>query len=231
MFFSGCAVWGHRGWPTRFPDNTEAGIRTAATVAAGVEVDVRRSVDGQLVLSHDPLLGGFQVADTRWDWLCEVDLGGHRPALLDQILDLAVPLDLEVKNDPEEPGFDAAHRIGREVADRARPGDLVTSFWWPTMDAVRRSHPDVSTALLLWGPVDPIDAVRHAVDHGHGAVVPEHTQVTAEVVDFVRSEGLGLITWTVNDSVEATRLAELGVDAIITDRPGEMIAALTEDRS
>lgn len=224
MFFSESAVWGHRGWPSRYPDNTEVGIRAAASVAAGVEIDIRLSEDDRLVLSHNPDLGGAVVSTTPWSELASIDLDGHPPCLLDDVLDLAVLLDLEVKNHPGEPGFDPTHRIGRMVADRARPQDVVSSFWWPTMDAVRATHPEVSTSLLTWGLLDPFEAVRHAVDLGHSSIVPEHHQVTAELVEAARSEGLGIVTWTVNDPVEAARLAELGVDAIITDRPGELIA-------
>lgn len=229
MFFSESAVWGHRGWPSRFPDNTEAGIRAAAAVAAGVEVDVRATADGRLMLSHDPVMEGRFVCRARWDELRRLDFDGYHPALLEDILDVAVPLDLEVKNDPEEPDFDPAHRVGREVADHARAGDIVTSFWWPTVDAIRSSHPDIATGLLLWGPVDPTSAIRHAVDGGHGTIVPEHDQVDAELMESARHEGLRVFTWTVDDVDEAIRLAALGVDAIITNRPGELIADQPEE--
>ena len=231
MFFSESAVWGHRGWPSLYPDNTEAGIRAAATVAAGVEIDVRATADGRLMLSHDPAIEGRIVCRTRWDEMRRLDLGGYHPALLEDILDVAVPLDLEIKNDPDDPDFDAGHRVGRAVADRARAGDLVTSFWWPTVDVVRSTHPDVSTGLLLWGPVDPISAIHHAVDHGHGTIVPAHDQVDAELMESARHEGLRVFTWTVDDVAEAIRLAALGVDAIITNRPGELIADLSEETS
>ena len=57
-------VIGHRGWPTRYPDNVLEGIAAALEVADMVEVDVRVSGDGHLVLSHDPVLGGLPVAET-----------------------------------------------------------------------------------------------------------------------------------------------------------------------
>lgn len=231
MFFSESAVWGHRGWPSKFPDNTEAGIRAAATVAAGVEIDIRSSADDRLVLSHDPRLGGLVVGETPWHRLAVVDLDGYTPALLDDVADLTVTLNFEVKNDPREPGFDPSHRIARLVADRMRPGDVVSSFWWPSIDAVRLSHPDVATGLLLWGPVDPLSAIHHAVDRGHGAIVPAHDQVDAGLMERARREGLRVVTWTVNEPAEATRLAALGVDAIITDRPGELIAEQPEGTS
>ena len=95
------AVVGHRGWPTRFPDNTLSGLLAAADVVDAVEIDVRRSADGKLVLAHDPLLGGLVVSDTPWSTLMELDLGdGHHPILLDEALAAlpGTPVQLEVKN-------------------------------------------------------------------------------------------------------------------------------------
>lgn len=224
MIFSQSEVWGHRGWPSRFPDNTEAGIRAAATVAGGVEIDVRRSVDGRLVLSHDPELAGRAVAATPWSVLASTSLSGYPPAVLEDVLDVGVRLDIEVKNDPSEPGFDATHALAMEAAALARPGDVVTSFWWPSMDAVRAAMGDVATGLLLDAPLDPIEAVRHAVDHGHGAIAPHHLLIDGSVAEFARVEGIEIVAWTVDDASEAMRLAELGVAAIITNRPGELIA-------
>jgi glycerophosphoryl diester phosphodiesterase len=224
MFFSDSAVWGHRGWPSRYPDNVEAGIRAAAEVAAGVEIDIRRSADGRLVLSHDPDIGGAVVTENPWSVLSDIDLSGHHPAVLESVLDLGVPLDLEVKNDPSEPGFEADHRLARDVADRARPADVVTSFWWPSMDAVRSSHPHVSTGLLFAAPVDGLVAVRHAVDGGHPYVAAAHALVDEPLLAAAGREGIGVVAWTVDDPAEAARLAGLGVDAIITNRPGELIA-------
>lgn len=224
MFFSGSEVWGHRGWPSRYPDNTLAGIAAAGTVAAGVEIDIRRSADGRLVLSHDPDLAGLVVAESDWDDLRTLDVGGHSPALLDDVLDLDTPLDLEVKNHPQQPGFDTDHRLALEVGERARRGDIVTSFWWPSMDALRANHPGVSTGLLVAGPISPLEAIRHAVDRGHRSVAPEHRLIDEALVDLARSEGIEVVAWTVDDATEALRLAGLGVAAIITNRPGELIA-------
>lgn len=224
MFFSGSEVWGHRGWPSRYPDNTVAGIAAAAAVAAGIEIDIRYSADARLVLSHGPDLAGRIVANSRWDDLRTLDLAGHSPALLDDVLDLDVPFDLEVKNDPREPGFDATHQLALEVGERARSRDIVTSFWWPSMDALRAANPGVLTGLLVTDPISPIEAVRHAVDRGHRSVAPEHFLIDEALVDLARSEGIDVVAWTVDDPTEAMRLADLGVAAIISNRPGELIA-------
>ena len=80
-------VIGHRGWPTRYPDNVIEGIAAAFEVADMVEVDIRMSGDGHLVLSHDPVLGGLRVAESSWQALAEVELaGGFHPVRLEDLL-------------------------------------------------------------------------------------------------------------------------------------------------
>src|SRR5688572_33502616 len=117
-------IIGHRGWPTKYPDNVLEGIAAALEVADMVEVDVRRSGDGCLILSHDPVLGGMVVSEAPWADLGRVDLGrGFHPASLAQILEgfPASRFNFEVKNTPAEPGFDPYHGGALETAAVARP--------------------------------------------------------------------------------------------------------------
>jgi len=220
----GFAVVGHRGWPTRFPDNTLGGFLAAAAVADAVELDVRRSADGKLVLSHDPALGGLVVAETPWSRLCELDLGdGHHPALLDEALAALVgtPAQLEVKNSPAEPGYEPDHRLAMETAERARPGDIVTGFNPASLAAVRRVFPDAATGLCVTAAVAFDEAVELCLDAGHHAVVPDQSLVPERL--HVEVE---VYPWTVNDPVRAHELVERGVTGIITDDPGLMADTL-----
>jgi glycerophosphoryl diester phosphodiesterase len=218
------SVIGHRGWPTRFPDNTLSGLLAAATVADAIEVDVRRCADGKLVLSHDPDLAGFPVSAHDWAFLGEVDLGGgHHPALLDEALGAVpdTPLMLEVKNLPHQPGYEPDHRIGHETASRARRGDFVTSFHWPTVDSIRRQFPDVATGLIVGELADLAQSVEHCLDVGHSALVPDFRLLLTEEGRRLAGEiGLDIYVWTVNDPADAAELAALGVSGIITDDPG-----------
>jgi glycerophosphoryl diester phosphodiesterase len=224
-------IIGHRGWPSRFPDNTLSGALAAAFVADAIEVDVRRCADGKLVLSHDPDQQGLQVSTHAWSVLCELDLGGgHHPALLDEILASLpqTPLMLEVKNLPHQPGYEPDHRVGLETASRARANDWVTSFNWPTVDAVRREFPDVATGLIIDESGDLGEAVEHCLDVGHSAVVPSWKLMTTDVGrQSVAESGLEVHVWTVNDLAVAAELAGSGVTGIITDDPG-LIASMRD---
>lgn len=230
----GPRVIGHRGWPARHPDNSLAGIGEALAAVGMAEVDVRRSADGELLLSHDPVLAGLVVADTPWAVLAEVDLGdGSGPVLLDRLLAAFPdsPLNLEVKNDPTEPGHEPDHRIALDTAGRARAGDLLSSFWWPSIDAVREAFPAVATGLLLEEGIEMSAAVEHALARGHRAVIPRFTLLLAlpGSISLARAAGLEVVTWTVDDPAIARYLAAAGVSAIITNDPGAIAAAVATE--
>lgn len=224
-------VIGHRGWPTRYPDNVLEGIAAALEVADMVEVDVRVSGDQHLVLSHDPALGGLSVTETAWAALAEVDLGGgFHPASLEQLLERfpASRFNLEVKNSPGEPGFDAEHGGALRTAALARPGDLLSCFFWPTMDAIRLDFPNVATGLLVDSNGDVAGAVDHALAKGHVAIVPnwELALRSGPACQIAAEAGLTVAVWTLNDPSRVGELESIGVTAIITDDPGELRRAV-----
>jgi glycerophosphoryl diester phosphodiesterase len=221
-------VVGHRGCPSQFPDNTLAGFLAASAVAGSVETDVRRCADGKLVLSHDPELAGLGVAAHPWSVLSELDVGdGHRPALLDEAI-AAIPetsFQFEIKNMPHEPGFEPDHRLALEAAERARPEDIVTSFNWQTLAAVREAFPDVATGVL----VDRHGEIGLAIDEclgvGHPALVPSVFLPTLGLIRALEA-GLAVYPWVVDDPERVIELAGLGVSGIITDDPAGVAAAL-----
>jgi glycerophosphoryl diester phosphodiesterase len=225
-------VVGHRGWPSRFPDNSLAGFLAAATVADTVETDIRRSADGKLVLSHDPVVDGLVVADTAWSVLAEIDLGdGHRPALLDEAV-AAIPgtrFQFEIKNLPHEPGFEPDHRIALDTAERSRPGDMVTSFNWVTLAAVHRAFPEVATGVLVGGSGDIDDAIRECTENDHIAVLPS-TQLPTLGLGRALDAGLEVYPWLVDDLGLLDELADLGVSGIISDDPAAARSALERHR-
>jgi glycerophosphoryl diester phosphodiesterase len=221
------AIVGHRGNPDRYPDNTLAGIMSGLAVTGAVEIDIRLSGDGRLGLSHDPFVGGMQIGETRWRDLADIDVGsGHRPCQLEDVLALEGCLDLEVKNSPFEEGFDPGGRLALLVASRARADDIVTGFYWPDMDLVRMRAPDVTTGLLVDRDGSALDALGHATERGHRAIVPHHTLIDRDLSSAAREEDVALVAWTVNEIDRALELSLIGVAAIISDHPALIKRAL-----
>jgi glycerophosphoryl diester phosphodiesterase len=104
---------------------------------------------------------------------------------------------------------------------------IVSSFDPLALEAFRHELPAVPLGFLH-SPTEPwntpalMDGVPHEAWH------PHHTQVTAEAVKAQHALGRKVHTWTVNDAEHALRLTAAGVDALITNRPGEIRAALTK---
>ena len=201
-----------------------AGLEAAATVVSAVEIDVRASADGELVMSHDPELGGLVIAESSWAQLAQVDLGGgHHPILLGDAL-AAFPemtFDIEVKNWPGDPGFEPDSVTALRSAELARPIDYLTCFYWPTVDAVKVAFPELRTGLLLDKGGSLSDTIDHARRQGHEIIAPHWSLIHEPLPD-----DLVAASWTVNDPEMARTLAGFGVSTVITDDPGMMVQAL-----
>jgi glycerophosphoryl diester phosphodiesterase len=222
-------VLGHRGASRDAVENTlDAFAEARSQGADGVELDVHRTLDGELVVHHDAAVDGFGV-------LAEHDLAAIRAALpsiptLAEVLDACAGLlvNVEIKNSPTDADFDPDERGAAAVVELLRARDrrddvLVSSFHLPTIDSVHALDPEVPTGYLVVVDPLPVPALEVAHEHGHRAVHPHYAAMgeahAAEAVDRAAALGLGLNVWTVNDPPEIVRLAELGVDSIITDTP------------
>ena len=222
-------VFAHRGASADAPENTLAAFALArAQGADGVELDVRRSADGDLVIHHDAALrDGRVVAAT-----ATAELPTSVPSLaaaLDECEGMVV--NVEIKNSPFDPDHDAERRIADEVVallhDRAgRDQVLVSSFDLATVDRVRAIDAAIPTAFLTF--VDPVgaDAVVLAAERGHVAIHPHEGTVDAGFVALAHGAGLAVNVWTVDDPDRIRALAAAGVDGIVTNVPARAREAL-----
>jgi len=214
------AVIAHRGASAAERENTLAAFRTAIDFGAdAIELDVRRSADGALVVHHDPTLAdGRAIVALRAD-----ELPAHVPSLADALLacgDLRV--NVEIKNLPHEPDFDPGETVADAVVALVRdlgvgPRILVSSFHLPTIDRVLSVDATLATAYLT--PTATTADIDRAVRHGHGSFHPWHHALTAPIVEAAHRAGLELNTWTVDDPARMTQLISWGVDGLVTNVP------------
>ena len=202
--------------------------------ADAVELDVRRSGDGHLVVHHDPALsdGRAIVAVPR------VELPGHIPDLTDALDDCgSMWVNVEIKNDPTEPDFDPTDDFAEEVARaltlRSTPGRfLVSSFRRETIDRFRSVAPDIATAFLTADPhlVDGA-TVRDAlldslVAAGHAAIHPWFGFATPQFVAAAHQRGIAVNVWTCDSPDDMRALIAAGVDGICTNVPDVALAVV-----
>jgi glycerophosphoryl diester phosphodiesterase len=119
-----------------------------------------------------------------------------------------------------------AAAVARLLAQAAPSRFVVSSFDPLALEAVGPLLPLVPLGFLH-SPTVPWDTPKlmQAVDHQ--AWHPHHSQVTAQGLAREKAAGRRTNVWTVNEPAVALKLAALGVDAVITNRPGEIRAALT----
>ncbi len=219
-------IYAHRGASVDHPENTLVAFREAVAQGAdAVELDVRVTREGELVVLHDP-----RYPDGRLVWDTPAD---ERPAgvpLLDEALDACASLlvNVEIKNIPGDLGEGVPHDpaaadpvidlLVARAATRPQERILISSFDPATLGRVReRSH--LATGLLVFDlSADPM-VVERAVDEGHVALNPWDPFVDAALVERCMGAGLELNTWTVDDPARHVELAALGVDGIITNVP------------
>jgi glycerophosphoryl diester phosphodiesterase len=218
----------HRGDWSAAPENTVAAFRAAERAGADmVELDVRRTVDGAVVVVHDPTLhrvwgSPLDVARATLDELLAVRVGDHGIATFDEALrcvSLPVMVDYEVAEvvEPALEAIEAAgalHRVlfsGGNVAGHHR---------------IRELAPEARIALTWTRREAPSDELLDGLDPEY--LNPPWELVDARVVEAMHARGRKLSTWTVDDPEEMRRLIELGVDAIVTNRIEELVSLLAE---
>lgn len=228
----------HRGASADHPENTaEAFVGAGEQGADWVELDVRCSGDGGLIVHHD---AWYLDQRTVWDTPSQ-----DRP---EGVLELSTALDLclasarsmgvniEIKNSPSDLGGDhvphtteIADRVVGMLAERAAEGlgdlVLVSSFDPPTIDRVRQLD-GPPTAQLVFDLAGWPEAPESTAGRGHAALHPWDPFVDSELVERAHGLGLRLNTWTVDAPHRIRELAQLGVDGIVTNTPAAARLAL-----
>jgi glycerophosphoryl diester phosphodiesterase len=236
----------HRGGGVLAAANSLAGIE--ASLGHGIEmieVDVRRTLDGQLVLSHDPSLDESD-APIRAATLAELRASHPDVATLPEALDVArgrARLNLDLK---EEDTLDLV--LAEVRAARSLDGCIVSCLHTSCLARLAEAEPAVPRFLSY--PPDYGNASRKAwLTPAVNAVVAMmrlsmafrmrrmlrplpgtgitlySPLITKRTVDLAHRLGIDIYTWTVDDLDAMRRLIALGVDGITSNRP-DLLAAL-----
>ena len=147
----------HRGAWGQAPQNSIQAFEDAVSLGCdAVELDLRRTSDGRLVVVHDARIGGRLVAASEHGEL-RTRMGQERPPALEEVLErLAgrIAVDIELKED----GY--VELAMAMIAGRLAPDQyVVTSFIDGVLDAARRAVPEITSGLLLH-PGETIEVVR-----------------------------------------------------------------------
>jgi glycerophosphoryl diester phosphodiesterase len=215
-------IFAHRGLHTVERENTVAAFLEAKAAGVhGVELDVRRTKDGALVVHHDAgIAGSGNICD-----LTVGELPHHVPTLADAMnACTGITVNVEIKNWFEDPGYDPSGAMATQVMDllsemKWLDDTIVSSFDLDTCLAVKKIHPAIPVGWLLNWTESTVDCSRRAADAGLDAVHPHYKTLNEGDVALIQGWGLDVNVWTVNSASSLQRMYDWGVDTIITDDP------------
>jgi glycerophosphoryl diester phosphodiesterase len=236
------AIYAHRLGRAYGPDSSRAALRRSLEQHVdGLETDCCLTADGELVLLHDPLL---ELGTTLSGWAhqrtaAQIRTGRLRqrdgapseepPLLLDELLGRAPPdatLELEVKAHAD-PAL--ARRTTRAICDRlahhpARARTEILSFFTTACELA--ADLGFRTRLIIIADYRLDALATWAQAAGLHGVCVEHFLLSPALVGTLRASRLSVSTGTVNHPGLLSRLLPLGLDAITSDTPAELRAAL-----
>ena len=246
---------GHRGAATLAPENTLDSFRAAIDVGVDlIEFDVLDLRNGPLVLAHsdhlDEVSHGAASGRVRSKSLSELrEVAPNLPTFdealaffVDEAPEIGLHVDLKLTTRLDEVAA-ALTRHGLEERT------VISGVHRPSLRAVARVAPRVRVGLTypedrlsisrrpyLWPIVSlGLSSMRASVGLrlprltrrvGATAVMLEHRLVTESSVAKCHAAGLPVLTWTVDEPEDLTRVVTAGVDGVITNDPRIFLATL-----
>ncbi len=225
----------HRGASGHAPENTLAAFRKAAEIGVdGIEMDIRLSADGEVIVLHDAALNrttdtSGQVSELSLAEIRQADAGdGERVPTFAEALE-EIPPDIlafvEIK------AIEATERAVRIVQEMDRLDQVVIiSFNAEALRLLRSLDSRMPMGLLLGGAAATyreassvgLDLLHRAQATGTSTVSANWQLLTPEGVGDIRRRGGSVWTWTVNDVDDIRRVADMGVQAITSDYPDRL---------
>ncbi len=228
-------AFAHRGGASEAPENTLPAFAHAVELGYRyLETDVQVTADGVVVAFHDDDLARTcgrpgRISELPWADVARARVDGREPIpRLDELLSSwpTARWNIDCKSDQ------AADPLARELRRANALGRVcVSAFSDRRLLRLRRrlgrelcssAGPAELTAIryLGWTLPGPL-AAQVPVRRGRITVVNERFVARAH------RRGIVVHVWTIDDATEMTRLLDLGVDGIMTDRPAVLRDVLT----
>ncbi|MCG8600689.1 MAG: hypothetical protein MI807_11145 [Verrucomicrobiales bacterium] len=223
----------HRGASKAAPENTAASIQRAVEMGAKViEIDVRKTKDGELVLFHDKELDRLTgrkgtIEELDFESARQLDVGSwfgdsfseEKPITLAEAIEQcrkggAITL-------VEHKTGDAASYAEVIKELKAEKDVIVQSFNWTFLSGFRKRLPGIPIGALGSKKLsDHLEAITELQPEWVGW---KFSDLTAENLETLHGLDFRVALWTVNDPGEAKKWIERGIDGIITDVPDVML--------
>jgi glycerophosphoryl diester phosphodiesterase len=236
-------VIAHRGASHDYAEHTyEAYLAAIDAGADGFECDIRLTADNVLICWHDAYLdrtsdGHGRISKLTWTQIRNVNAGSWhqsgrdaKPLLFADLLQLAVSkgktLSIETKHPVRSGG-----RVERALAEMLAPylplepgapahaQFRMMSFSQLALRRWQKLVPSVPTVSLA--EKERFASSAPAVGPGISVLRRDQT-----LVERIHKQGREVHVWTVDEPDDIALCIGLGVDAIITNKPAEVVAAI-----
>ncbi len=229
-------VVAHRGGGTLAPENTLAAIDTGARLGLKmIEFDAKLSMDDIVFLLHDDTVdrtsdGHGAAARMNYAQIVALDAGswsdarfaGESMPTLAQVAARCahhgLAANIEIKPCPGRE-IETGKRVATEAVAlwaQSSPPPLLSSFSVEALAAARDAAGGLPRGLLVGNVPDDWRALVAGL--GCVSLHADHRKLDAALVAEIKSAGLFILAYTVNDPARARVLGEWGVDTICTDR-------------
>jgi len=210
----------HRGDSSAHRENTLVAIQSAIDLGADlVEIDIRQSKDGQVIVLHDQSLERlwgypFDSVELPLEDIAQIGFGECRIPTLAQTLDLfknskstlMIDMDTELHALPSLQLVQASNLSADQV------------IWCGNLQAMKliRSHSPEARIWMPWNDVKPID--RELISELAPEMVNSHYSFwNKENVSEIHELGLGASAWTIDDAPTMRWAKEIGIDSVTTN--------------
>lgn len=230
-------IFAHRGASAHAPENTLAAFELALQQGApAIEMDVKLSADGHVVVIHDPTVdrttnGKGKVARLSLAELRALDAGsffsekyrGEKIPTLEEVFDLIgkralINIELTNYTTPRDSLVEEVCRLVRE--HHMEENVLFSSFLPRNLHQAAILLPEVPRGLLALEGWKGLWMRSFQFFFGnYQALHPYVSDVTPQQIASVHRIGRRVHVWTVNDAEWIRRLLKWGADGIFTDDP------------
>ena len=228
--YDGLTVLAHRGGADESFENTLESFDYSKSLGCKfIETDVQVSADGIPYIFHDNDLKRVLNISSRFDTLSSQEI--DKLKIFDQY---KIPKLEEALNEFPDISFQIDFKTDEVVAPaldiinktKSFERVCVASFNSERLKRVRSMYPDMCISM---GPNEVIKTLLSSLGLYNGSIDGDCLQipiryygirvVTKRFVNFLKSKGLKIMVWTINDVKTFKYLIDLEVDGIITDRP------------
>ncbi len=251
VFFDAPEPWAiaHQGGGKLWPENTLYAFAKAEELGVDVlEMDLRATVDGEIVVMHDASVDRTTDGSGRVDQMAlaeirELDAGDVKDASgqsLHRGQGLTVPTLVEVLSrfstarlilEMKEFTPALAVELCRVLTTReAEERVLIASFAHDSMSAFRQSCPTVATSATMREGLrlNLLNRMRLASLFRSPAVALQIPVAYAEprLLELADAFNVKVQVWTINDEAVMKRLLDMGVQGIMTDYPDRLLRVM-----